>query len=334
MRHPVRITAIIVLAVRAFVGCALERSPPPPEREALARRQTRLDEAAARIEEIAGATAEDCSSHFGHPDHRVRRAAALRLIETGDPAGIAVPGLVALLRDDDTPRVRTAAARVLGVLGDQRSIAPLIAALADQEREVRFWSWKALRGQGDEAYAELVSSLTKDPDSGDLYYLDELGAAISLQSEIERLLPLIGEPIVRHLLDDMEAGAGGATIEALRVMKRIGPGAEAAAPALAKLLETGNQEQRHQAALVLGAIGNVDPAVVAALKRASKDKAGQVRSAAEQALKDIAEAAKARKPERPQKKQQKPSAATAKGGLVPGMPRYSRKTAADAGAED
>jgi hypothetical protein len=88
-------------------------------------------------------------------------------------------------------------------------------------------------------------------------------------------------------------------VNALRVLWQIGPDAAQAVPALVQLVETGNQELRFQATRALGAIGDVDPAVLPALRRASKDETDQVRRTAERALKDISVAARSKKGKQP-----------------------------------
>ena len=66
-----------------------------------------------------------------------------------DPSGIEklkqerdVPGLIKELCHEDW-RVRSAAALALGRIGDARAVEPLIAALNDQDRHVR---WEAADG--------------------------------------------------------------------------------------------------------------------------------------------------------------------------------------------
>ncbi|HUT76888.1 MAG TPA: HEAT repeat domain-containing protein, partial [Polyangia bacterium] len=236
---------------------------------------------------------------------RVRRAVALRLADIGDPARSAVPKLLRLL-DDPEPRVRTAVARALGVLGDERGIDPLIAALVDRDQEVRFWSWKALRKHGSAAYVRLVAHLSSASPLADLSYSDDQGHRVPLRVELRGRLPKLGQPIVPQLLAAMEDGREELLVNVMRVLWQIGPDAVAAVPTLLRLLETGNQELRFQATRALGAIGDVDPAVLPALRTASKDPTDQVRRTAAQALKDIAEAARDNKGKHPRHKGAQP----------------------------
>ncbi len=298
-RQPRLASALAVLVLSGWAtACAPDHAPPPPDRDDLAERQARLDEVSARLEEISDATVGTCLIHTGHPDDRVRRAAILRLMEIGEPSRRVVPDLIALL-SDDAPRVRTAAARALGALADRRAIDPLIAALVDENAEVRLFVWKALRRHGSAAHARLVFHLGPDSPIADLSRTDDQGRKVSLRGELRSRLPRVGKPIVPHLLAAMENGEEGLVVNILRVLWQIGPDAVEAVPTLVKLLETGNQEIRFQATRALGAVGDIDPAVLPALHRASKDKTDQVRRTANRALKDIADTTRAGKKKHP-----------------------------------
>jgi HEAT repeat protein len=313
-----RLAATLVLLVSAAgtVACVPDHAPPPPDREALEERRERLDEAAARLREISGASVQGCLEHSEHPDPRVRRAVALRLADIGEPARSAIGELLDLLGDDE-PRVRTAAARALGVLGDERAVDPLIAALVDRDQEVRLWSWKALRKHGPAARARLVAHLSSKSPLAGLSYSDDRGRTVPLRVELRGRLPKLGQPIVPHLLAAMENGNEDLQVNTMRVLSQIGSDAVEAVPILARLLETGNQELRFQSTRALGAIGDIDPAVLPALTRASKDPTDQVRRAAERALKDIAEAARTGKGKLPRHREARPKPP----GLGPGPDR-------------
>jgi len=102
--------------------------------------------------------------------------AAKALIELGEPA---VDGLLALLADVELELVtRFTAANVLGEIGSERSVLPLIAALADAQYNVRRCAALALGKCGDERarkplleLAETDPFVFRDPKSGEDLYL-------------------------------------------------------------------------------------------------------------------------------------------------------------------
>src|SRR5690606_28882190 len=70
------------------------------------------------------------------------------IADLGKKGQPAVEYLILALHDEDK-RVRIAAARALGEIGDRRSIEPLIAMLGDKDRDIRFISALNLGKIGD-----------------------------------------------------------------------------------------------------------------------------------------------------------------------------------------
>ena len=69
------------------------------------------------------------------------------------------------LRSSD-PVERTAAARILGNIGDRRAVGPLISVLKDEHPQVRMNAVTALRWIGDPRAAEPLIAVLKDEDEG------------------------------------------------------------------------------------------------------------------------------------------------------------------------
>ncbi len=78
----------------------------------------------------------------GHPDPAVRLGMTEALADIRDPS--ALPVLENLLSGDESGEVRWAAAISLGGIGDEKSIVPLVKALRDRDKYVRYGASLAL----------------------------------------------------------------------------------------------------------------------------------------------------------------------------------------------
>jgi hypothetical protein len=118
-----------------------------PAAEAAARALTRMGKGA--VESLIAAT--------GDPRAAVRRRAVESLGEIGDDR--AVEPLLARLRDESDPGVRTAAARALGRMPDG-AIGPLVSMLKDDSPELRRTAAEALGSTGNwRAVEPLIGAL-------------------------------------------------------------------------------------------------------------------------------------------------------------------------------
>ena len=82
----------------------------------------------------AQTTVERLSAQLKDPDPKLREAAAKLLGEQGDPAG--VPALAEAVKDDDED-VRFAAVNALGEIRSEKAIPALVGALADPAKRIR-----------------------------------------------------------------------------------------------------------------------------------------------------------------------------------------------------
>jgi hypothetical protein len=274
------------LALAAACACGCERSPdeplPPPR---LAERDAVLDEVEASLRALRSADVREASALTRHVDHRVRRAAALRLAEMKEGGAEALWDLVELLRDDH-PRVRTAATRALGVIRDPRATDPLLAALADPDRSVRLWAWKALRALGDAALPAIVDALTRDAPALQLSFTDETQKTHTVLDELTERLPTVGAPLAAALEPALVGDRAEGRNRALEVLRRVGRDAKAALPAIATIAadEAAPAATRILALRAMEAIGDLDPAVLPAATAAASSKDAKVQSQAKKTL--------------------------------------------------
>jgi hypothetical protein len=293
----------------ALAACALSalaaacsddlRPLPPADLEA---RAAVLTEVQARLAELQGADVLKAVSLLRHADHRVRRAAALRLMEMGPAAAPAVEDLASALGDEE-PRVRTAAARALSKTGSAAAVEPLAACLGDGERQVRLWCWKALRGLGDGTIPALADMLVTGSEMRKLSYKDEAGRKRHWQDELTERLAAVGAPAVEPLAAKMGIEDPQLRGALLRTFGLMGPEGKGALPVVISLLENAaDADTRVRAMQAIEKIGDLHPDVMPSLRRAAESKDKKISAQATKTLRALEKAAKAKPKTKPKKK--------------------------------
>jgi len=280
-RRPITAGALLLAAGWA---CAEPWEPPPPELEARERAVLEVAETNALLER---ADDDDAARALSHGDHRVRRAALLRLMTLGPEAAGHTPAAVELLKDEH-PRVRTAAARALAAMGDERAFDPLLDALPDRDRAVRLWVWKSIMEIGEPIFPAIIRRLGADVPEG-ASYRDERGTRTSMRTELRNRCAQIGRGIVPALSEALSDEDPLRRLNAAQILGDLGDEAAEAIPALVSALETRDDDAKLRARIVrsLGSIGDVNPLVVPALDAASKDGDKELSALARKALKDL-----------------------------------------------
>lgn len=182
-------------------------------------------------------------------DVEVRRVAVQSLANFDDPR--AVPGLVGALKDSDA-EVRIGAAMALGHMGDERALPGLLVALKDPNIEVRRSALSALQSMPNKVPDDAILTALNDSDTD--VRQEAINLAVSRMSDHD---------------EDENAKADPRYISAF-----------------GKLLTDVNADIRGEAARGLGSAGLSEPP--AALLTASKDKSADVREAVADALGSIA----------------------------------------------
>jgi HEAT repeat protein len=215
-------------------------------------------------------------------------------MEMGPAAAPAVRDLAARLGDEE-PRVRTAAARALSKTGSPAAVDPLAACLGDGERQVRLWCWKALRGLGDETIPALADMLVTGSEMRKLSYKDEVGRKRHWQDEVMERLATVGAPAVEPLAAKLAVEDTQLRGALFRVFSLMGAEAKGALPATLSILEnTADVDTRVRAIQAIEKIGDLDPDVMPALKRAVGSKDKKVSAQATKTLRALEKAAKAK----------------------------------------
>jgi HEAT repeat protein len=215
------------------------------------------------------------------PDSWVSALSAEALGEMGDAAEGAVPALVRAVSHVNV-QVRANAAGALGKLGPAaESARPVLErATADAEGSVRAAAVRALASLGtksDKAYRLVREALTDPDPQVRVAGVDAIGMANRSPAEVERLLvPLLTDAtdavksqaalaLARHVgpvpavVDGLcrilvEDDSTSVQANAALAIARLGPGAAAAGPALARAAQTGEAAVREQAMKALAIV--------------------------------------------------------------------------------
>jgi len=211
-------------------------------------------------------------------DVEVRRAAVQSLSNHEDRR--AVPALIDALKDSDA-EVRAGAAMALGQLEDPRAAAPVSALLKDNSVEVRRAALWALHNLPGEVSTDAVLAALADSDAE--VRQAALGLALSRMSEDEdgnrQADPRYVAAFTRML------GDTNPEVRQQSAMALAESGVRQAPAALLALARDKNAEVRQQVASALGRIG--DPKAVPTIKELLQDGNADVREEAVSALSEV-----------------------------------------------
>jgi HEAT repeat protein len=314
----------VLAASAALLACSEQKEPrlPPPKLE---ERNAAIEEVRARLAELSAADVAKATGLLRHRDHRVRRAAALRLMAMGPDATPALPDLAARL-EDRQPRVRTAAARALGATGAPGAVDPLVACLVDRDRAVRLWCWKSLLALGDQAIPAIADQLATGSRLRSLSFKDESGRVRQGYEEVIDRLVSLGAPAVEALAAKLAVQDAQLQGALFMIFSRMGADAKGALPAVLAVLDGGmDPDTKARALRAVEGIGDLHPDVMPAVKKATESPDAKISDQAKKTLRALEKAAKD-KPKAPKSAQPKP-ASRAKprppdgaSGLAPDLP--------------
>jgi HEAT repeat protein len=277
--------------VRAAAAGALEEFDPSPQTLAQA---LKAPDPGRRLWAVAASTAKGAEARGVAPDllavvkHdesvKVRAGAALALGKIGADPGLACPVLVEALHDP-APRVRTAAALALGLFGPgaQGAGPALAAALRNEDAEVTSAAATALGNLGPRAEPAVPLLI-------DLLRQDRRELRLRAVAVLGRIGPAAqaAGPALAEVTTDRDPALRR---EALRALVTADPQARVSVAALLEGLRCADSELdrnvRAWASLSLGRIGPPAAEAVPQLVKALEDSQGSVRSAASLALGQI-----------------------------------------------
>ena len=190
--------------------------------------------AAGTLAAFGEAAVSPCIEALGDDDEGFQWRNATVLTRIGAPA---IASLSTALRDE-RPTVRRWAARVLGEIQSEEAIAPLIEALADPDREVRWHIGGALANIGTSSVGPLVAALG--------------GGDETARHRVMEALWRVGETAVPALINLTGADDAQARCRSALILGEIAvPGAS---EALQPLLQDSDRDVRREAFEALEAI--------------------------------------------------------------------------------
>jgi HEAT repeat protein len=197
--------------------------------------------------------------------------------QIGPQAKAAIPALIEVLQDQQSPIVLEATQALGSIGGEDPALVPALLAVAHSSQgnaRIRGEAFRVLGKICPEKAVQLFSEALKDPEASirqqAAYELASSGRA--LQSAVPALITALA---------DADAGVRSAAAYALG---RMGSQAQAAVPALSAAVKSPEESVRCAAADALGRIGPAAKSAVPALATALKDDKAIVRSNAAGAL--------------------------------------------------
>ncbi len=231
-------------------------------------REEVASEAALALSAIGELAAPSLISSLSSDQPSVRQMAVKALGNMGD---LAMGPLLDIAQDEQQPdHTVRGAAEALGLLGDQRAVAPLVALLRIRNGRLAASAARALAAIGEPAVQPLISSLPTR------------SAELALRGAIVDALVDIGEPSIGPLIQSLDSPSSPVRNAAVEALTRIGPTAIAA---LVAALRTENWDLRRRIAQILGQIG--EPSLVGPLIQLLRDDDAGVRVRAAQILGQI-----------------------------------------------
>ncbi len=268
---------------------AMSPMPPMPPSAPLAPELARMDARAADLRAELAAVGRDGRKHdttsiavpalmaaLKDGDVEVRRAAVQSLSNLDDPR--AIPAFIDALRDADA-EVRACAASALGQFEDKRSITPLMGALKDTGKDVRRAAMSSLAGQGADVPVDVVIAALGDKDPEIRQAALGLAGRRGGDDEERAADPRIVQAVV-GLIGDPNADVRSEAISLLGDFRLTQAPAGLIAAAKDK-----DPEVRQHVASALGQIG--DAKAVPTLREMLSDGNSDVREQAVQALGEI-----------------------------------------------
>jgi len=257
---------------------------------------------------------------LAHKDPEVRAQALSALAAIGPPSGAVLGEIVQALESDKYGAVQYAAAHALGKIGDKSAIAALKQALNTNDeflRVVAAWALIQLEDEDEQAVSKWAEVMLEGLRSQDPHVRGAAARAVvesrplpdSFVAKLGDSLDDVPPDCLAQVVEGIAAQGKGALPRVIRalgvptlrpyaiqVVRRLGPEAAAAVPALIEALQDKDPSIVKEAEFALGAIGPEASAATDALIQALTNDDEQVRFTACYALGQIGPAARAATP--------------------------------------
>ncbi len=230
------------------------------------KQKTQFQTVSKILKSLPSASLEQTLKLTQNSDKRVRRAAALKLSQYSNVNNKnIIDALTTLLKKDPDYRVRSAAARSIGLLNKDVSSTSLVAAICDKDPSVSLYAQKALNKLGIHAANAILAALSDDFPDKNMRCKTVEDTKSNLQQEIKnRLLKM--DSMARTIVNKgLSSTDNSIVLASLQIAGNLGFKVQSALPQILLLAQSQNEKRQLAAINTIGRIGDLHPLVMPVL---------------------------------------------------------------------
>ena len=230
------------------------------------KQKTQFQTVSKILKSLPSASLEQTLKLTQNSDKRVRRAAALKLSQYSNVNNKnIIDALTTLLKKDPAYRVRSAAARSIGLLNIDVSSTALVAAICDKDPSVSLYAQKALNKLGIHAANAILAALSDDFPDKNMRCKTVEDTKSNLQQEIKnRLLKM--DSMARTIVNKgLSSTDNSIVLASLQIAGNLGFKVQSALPQILLLAQSQNEKRQLAAINTIGRIGDLHPLVMPVL---------------------------------------------------------------------
>ncbi|MBN2803519.1 MAG: HEAT repeat domain-containing protein [Deltaproteobacteria bacterium] len=255
----------LTLLLTTLLGCSnsVTFNEEPDNRDTFEKQFSIMEKS---LNEIKTANNETLLKYAKDKDKTIRRAAILKIGELG----VDNPHISAVLSDaianDKDYRVRTAAARTAGTLGDAQTSDALVKAICDKDYSVSLYAWKSILKMGINAKSGILNAISQKYPYKNLQCKTFEDKKSTLQQLIYTRLKDMDEKVLPILLEGIKSDDETISIASLKLLGNLKFKAQDALPEITEIASSSNDEKIQITAIEsIQQIGDLHPLVIPTL---------------------------------------------------------------------